>query len=77
MVIKVYNKEFLLAFGKRLKELRVSKDLTQVQLAEKAGIAYSQIGRIERGEQNPTLSTMFVLAKALDSDLNELTKFDV
>ena len=38
------NKEF----GKRIKELRESKGLTQEQLAEKVGIDYQSISRLKQ-----------------------------
>jgi transcriptional regulator with XRE-family HTH domain len=37
-----------------------------------ADLILSQIGRIERGETNPTVSTLYVLAQALGVELKEL-----
>jgi len=75
-VIKVKNKEYIKAFGNSLKEYRKKARLSQEQLAIDADIPISQVGRIERGEVNTTISTAFVLAKALKIEVSELFKFD-
>ncbi len=60
------KKEFLLAFGKRMKNARYALDLTQRQFAEKAAIHINYIGGIERGECNPSLITIVKIAEALE-----------
>ena len=57
---------FLLKFGKRLREIRIAKGLSQEDLANDSNIPINQIGRIERAEINTTLKTIFKIAKALD-----------
>lgn len=49
--------------GKRIKELRRSRDLSQEQLAEKTGINAKYLSSIERGRENPTLDLLIKLAK--------------
>lgn len=66
------EKEVLLLFGKRLKELRLSKKLSQVALAEISGLHPNYIGMVERGERNPSLINIDKLAKALNVSLQEL-----
>lgn len=59
----------------RIKALRESKGLTQIQLAEKASIHAMKISKIERGEidiLNITLRTALSLAKALDVTIEDL-----
>lgn len=59
----------------RIKALRESKGLTQIQLAEKASIHVMKISKIERGEidiLNITLRTALSLAKALDVTIEDL-----
>ena len=51
------------AFGRRVRRLR--GQLTQGELAHRAGISPGFLARIERGLQNPTLTTIEKLAKAL------------
>lgn len=64
----------LKAFGKRLRDVRISKGLSQHELALTAGISKNQIGNIERGEVNVTLSTINLIATTLNVPLEELTK---
>ena len=75
-MINIYNEEFLKAFGENLRKIREKKDLSQRALAEIAGIDFTQIGRIERGEINTTLSSVYTLAKALEVPLTKLFAFD-
>lgn len=64
-VINIKDDKVIKAFGKRLRDLRISYDLSQEQLANLAEVPLSQVGRIERGEVNPTLSSINALASAL------------
>jgi transcriptional regulator with XRE-family HTH domain len=50
-------------------EARKNAGLTQKQLAERTGIAQSDISRIETGEANPSLSTLKRLASGMDMRL--------
>lgn len=50
----------------------MDKRLSQEDLANDADIPINQVGRIERGEINPTLSTLVSIAKALRVTLGEL-----
>ena len=59
-------------FGQRIKELRLAKGLSQEELAFRAGIHRTYLGGIERGERNPSLKNIVVIAQALDVDLSEL-----
>jgi transcriptional regulator with XRE-family HTH domain len=71
-VINIKNDEVIKAFGRRLRDLRISNGLSQERLANEAEVPLSQVGRIERGEINPTLSSINVLAKALKVEIKEL-----
>lgn len=53
--------------GTALKRLRIEKSLTQKELAAivSGGVDYTYIGKIERGEQLPSLKILMKLAKAL------------
>jgi transcriptional regulator with XRE-family HTH domain len=51
--------------GRRIKIARQKTDLTQVEVAEKAGIHVSYYSRIERGEENPSIEILENIAKAL------------
>ena len=63
------------ALGKRIKELRKVQGFSQEDLSYEADIPLSQVGRIERGEINPTVSTLAAISAALGKDLKELFNF--
>lgn len=64
-------------FGRRVRELRSRKGLTQDQLATKCGRGFvmQRIGEIERGEANCTLQTVAALARGLECEPAELFLF--
>jgi transcriptional regulator with XRE-family HTH domain len=53
------------AFGKVLREYRERAQLSQRQLAAGADLDRTFIGMLERGERQPTLETLFRLARTL------------
>jgi transcriptional regulator with XRE-family HTH domain len=71
-VIEKNELRFIKNVGKKLREKRLSKNLSQVMLANDANIPESQIGRIERGEINTTIGTLFKICTALGIDFKEL-----
>jgi transcriptional regulator with XRE-family HTH domain len=68
-VINVKDDIAITAMGRRIRDLRLSRGLSQEQLGNLAGIAVSQVGRIERGEINTTLSTLVSIARALEASV--------
>ena len=56
----------------RVKLARVENDLTQAQLADKAGVTRQTIGLIEAGRFNPSLKLCMAIAKALNKTLDDL-----
>ena len=70
MLIK--NDPFLKAFGRRLQELRLARNMSQEELANTAEIPINQVGRIERGEINTTLVTVKALSDALNISTSTL-----
>ena len=70
------NIEILRRFGKRVKELRLQKEITsQISLANKARLDRTYIGGIERGERNVALVNIEKIAKALGVNIEDLFKF--
>lgn len=63
-------------FGKRLRELRQGKNLSQTDLARLARIHPMQVGKYERGEIHPGLETLAALSRALDTSLDWLITGD-
>lgn len=62
------DEKILKEFGNNLKKLRLSKKMSIRKLALEADIDWSGLDRIERGQYNPTLTTIMVLAAALEID---------
>jgi transcriptional regulator with XRE-family HTH domain len=56
----------------RLKALRTQRGLSQEALAEKAGLSRTYVARLETARQDPTLSTLEKLAKALGVKVTKL-----
>ncbi len=50
-------------FKDKLKELRIAKNLSQMQLSNKTGISQSAIAKWELGKTEPTASAIITLAK--------------
>ena len=71
----VRDKELLIRFGLNLKRLREQQGLSQEELYFRANLSKNQIGNIERGEVNTTISTIFVIAKALQIEMKDLFHF--
>jgi len=61
-----------LKIGQKIRQLRQDQKLTQEELAFKVGVDRSYMGFVERGEKNPTLSTLIKIARALKISLAEL-----
>lgn len=66
------KQNILVIFGKRVRELRKSKNLSQEELAFKADLHRTYIGMIERAEKNITLINIEKIAIALEVNIKEL-----
>jgi transcriptional regulator with XRE-family HTH domain len=64
-------------FGETLKSIRKEKKMTQITLAVKCGMDNSQISKLERGIWDIQLSTIVILAKALQVEPKELLDFKI
>ena len=62
----------VIQFGKKVKELRITNELTQDELSKKCGISSRTILRIESGEFAAGLHIVFSLAQALKVKPSEL-----
>jgi transcriptional regulator with XRE-family HTH domain len=62
----------LLGLGNVLREVRAERRVSQEELGLRTGVHRNYIGGIERGERNPSVTTIATLADALDLKLSEL-----
>ncbi|WP_067215678.1 helix-turn-helix domain-containing protein [Marinomonas gallaica] len=60
------------SLGQNLKTVRLAQGLSLSQLASNAGIAKSNLSRIEQGEGNPTIETIWRLAVQLNVPFGDL-----
>ena len=75
-MINLRDEKYIKEFGKNLKKIRTSKNLSQEALANASDVSLAQITRIERGIVNPTLCTIKSLAIGLEIKTNELFDFE-
>ena len=66
------KKSILVKFGKKIREVRVKRGLSQEALADIANVHRTYIGMVERAEKNITLLNIQKLSKALKIDIKEL-----
>lgn len=57
-----------------LKEIRVSQDKTQQEIAQSLGVSKQAVSLWEKGKQSPTLEKAVKLAKMLNISLDELAQ---
>ena len=68
--------EFIKQVGRRIKEIRLKKGLTQLDLSIVSNCEVNSIYRFEKGMSNPTVKTLFHIAKGLNVDFIDLVAFD-
>lgn len=70
--LRLMDKEALYKLGRHIQKLRIDRDISLSQLAADAGIAKSNLSRLEQGVGNPTLDTIWRLATQLKLPFGEL-----
>ena len=70
----ISKKEILIKFGKKVREIRKEKGLSQEELSFKADLHRTYIGMIERAEKNITLINIEKIANALEISISDLLK---
>lgn len=66
------HKEFLLELGRRIRQIRKARRLSQEEVAFAAGITQHYLSQVEQGDRNVTVITIRALAKALKVTISEL-----
>jgi len=70
-ILIVYQKKL----GQRIKEIRESKGLSQLDVASVCDYDKTTISRIENGRTNITLKTLVTLALAMEVDISQFFDF--
>ena len=61
-----------LQFGSCVRKLRLDTGMSQVEFGEKCGFYQTYLSRLERGQANPTLNAIEVIANTLGLTIYEL-----
>jgi len=70
-----FEKKLKITFGKNLRETRLSRNMSQEELAAKAKLHRTYISDVERWKKNISLENIWRLAKALKIHIHNLMRF--
>jgi len=70
--IKLDKKELQKKIGARIKQIRISKGISQQDLAALCNMEKSNFSRLEAGGTNPTIHTLYTIAQNLSIELKEI-----
>lgn len=70
------KKEFQILLGKRIKQLREQKNISQTELGNLCDIERSNMNRIEAGNTNPSSYLLYTIADKLGVEVYELLVFN-
>lgn len=74
--LKNSDKEYLVLLGNHIKQIRLSKKISQTEIAYRCDFDKSNYNTIEAGKRNPTITTLLKIASALEVSLEELLIFN-
>jgi transcriptional regulator with XRE-family HTH domain len=66
------QKNILVRFGARIRQLRQKRGYSQEAFADQCGLDRTYISGIERGRRNVSIRNIEIIAKTLELDLSEL-----
>jgi len=67
----ISDSDILKKFGDKVRDIRKQLNLSQEELADKAGVHRTYIGMIERAEKNITLLNIEKIAIALEMNISD------
>ncbi len=71
----ITHKDVLKRFGEKMQKIRKSQGISQEELGLRLSLHRTYIGMVERGERNPTIRTLYKVAKALKVKGGDLLPF--
>ncbi len=69
------KKELQILIGRRIREIREGKSISQIDLASACNFEKSNMSRIEHGNTSPNIMTLFIISQALEVPLKDLFDF--
>ena len=72
---KLNKKDFQIALGSRIRQLREDRNISQTELGNLCEIDRSNMNRIEAGNTNPSSYLLYVIADKLQIEASELLNF--
>ena len=73
---KLNKKDFQIALGNRIRQIREAKNISQTELGNLCEIERSNMNRIEAGNTNPSSYLLYVIAEKLQVKVSELLNFN-
>lgn len=74
-IVPLPYQHVLKKFGENVQNARKDKNISQEKLAELIGVNRTYISLIEQGDRNPSLKTIYRIAKALNTKSSDLILF--
>ncbi|EKM99863.1 MULTISPECIES: helix-turn-helix domain-containing protein [unclassified Acidocella] len=62
--------------GRNFARLRKARGLTQEEVEARSGVSQQYLSSLERGRRNPTVITLYELARVLDVTVGDLVQVD-
>ena len=62
--------------GQKVRQLRIEKNLSQIELASACNFEKSNLSRLEAGNTCPNIFTLYKIAQNLEVSLSDLLKVD-
>ena len=65
------KKEFTIKVGKKIKKWRVKRDMSQEELAHRAGLYRTYVGHLEKARYSPSAFVLYKIAKVLKVEVSK------
>ncbi len=72
----MFEEDVYKKIGKRIRDIRIEKSMTQLDIAAACNFEKSTISRIEAGRTNITVKTLYLLSKALGVEMKDFFEIE-